>query len=83
MIEYVYYDTWWMWNSGYILFSLLLSLIFYVVLIGDGELKLKVSRPRWIASVPCVFSIVYVGLFFIIPLVCFVVLSFWIDKKKR
>jgi hypothetical protein len=81
-VEYVYYDTWFMWNAGAILLTLAMSTIMYLVLITDGELKVKVARPRWIASIPSVTSVLWLGLYCIIPILTYIMVSYWMDRLK-
>jgi hypothetical protein len=85
MIEYVYYDTWLMWDPGIILVSLTISSVAYLVLTSnkeDGELNVNVARPRWIASLPSVASVFWLGLYCIIPILTYIMISYWMDRLK-
>lgn len=85
MIEYVYYDAWLMWDPGIILASLAISSVAYLVLTGneaDGQLKVNVARPRWIASIPSVASILWLGLYCIIPILTYIMITYWMDNLR-
>lgn len=85
MIEYVYYDTWFMYNPGAMLLSLALSSIAYLVLTGskaDGELNINVARPKWIASLPSVVSVFWLGLYCIIPILTYIMITYWMDRQR-
>ena len=82
MINYVYYDTWFLWNPSAIFFYTILALVFYLILTSDKEDIRRVSNPRLVGCVPCLVGIIDLGVFCLVSLLMYWLVSLWIDKYK-
>ena len=88
MIEYVYYDTWFLWNPGAILFYTIISVVIYLVMTSkdesiDQEKLKKIKDPKLVATIPAVLSVVDLGAYCIITIGLYWMIATWIERKRN
>lgn len=85
MVEYVYYDTWFLWNPTAILVWTIVSLIFYFILeTHKDEFKfVRVRDSRLLGLIPSVFSVFYLGVFCLITIGLYWMVVLWFEKNRN